>query len=51
MKKSHKWDEYSMIDVRCPNCGVWSVHEGEYVKGDRIYCPHCKETFELGQQK
>lgn len=37
------WSDY---DVKCPSCG----HKGKVHADDTtiIYCPHCKESFKLG---
>lgn len=53
MKKSHKWEERPVVDIRCPHCGEWFSLEGDYVEGDTVNCPkkYCLKDFKLGRQK
>ena len=52
LKKSHKWEDYEAIDIRCPHCGVWETYVGVGMgEGNIIECPNCMKRFELGRQK
>ncbi len=52
MKKSHIWDTYETIEVKCPYCK--SYFEEDHVclvLGDIINCQYCDKEFELGEQR
>ena len=52
MKKSHKWEDYEAIDIRCPHCGKWETYTGYGMgEGNIVDCYNCGVKFEVGRQK
>ena len=52
MKKSHIWETYETIEVKCPYCK--SRFEEDHVCmeiGEILICQFCYKDFELGEQR
>ena len=52
MKKTHIWDTYEVIEVKCPFCKKYFEEEHCCLDvGDKLNCLYCEKEFELGEQR
>jgi phage FluMu protein Com len=52
MKKSHIWDTYEILEVKCPYCRkINEQYCGCSGEEDTVKCHFCEKEFELGKQK
>ena len=49
LKKTHKFEEISHLDIRCPYCGMQDDYIGDYMIGYILQCKNCQKKFELGK--